>query len=236
MYLDNCFAIQWYDRQGIISTRPVDVHTTDGLRLYLAFLFILQRFEAADWGMHPAFPPFPGPDDPISISSDTILPGTNPSNPIANRFFVIGDKRFRLESTIRHKQWGIKGRSTSVVDCVEVDQDGQTKRLCVVKLGFPEESRRREHEFIDHARAIAANKPSICDNIPDHLAYEDYIETSSSHIRKFLDLDTSGSRRMYAIVLVRLDGTIRQLTGKDYWDVWWNCFDSESFMKSIDVR
>ena len=189
----------------------------------------MQRFDTADWGTHPAFPPLLG-------LSDAFPSDANPANPTRDETFLVGGKKFRLEPNIRHAPLRIKGRSTSVVDCVEVDQHGQPKRPCVLKVSFTDESRRLEHEFIDRAKAIAANEPRICDNIPDYLAYEDYTETSSSHIRTFLDLDTSGSRRMYAIVLVRFDGTIRQLTGKDYWDAWWDCFDSESLMKPIDVR
>ncbi len=181
----------------------------DGLCLYLAFLFIVQRFKAADWGMHPDFPPL------------------STTRPTEDRFFDIDGNKFRIESNIRHKQWGIKGRATSVVDCVEVDENGLPGKLCVVKISFPHKTRRLEHEFIQKAKDIAAKNPAIAEYISGYVAHKVYDETSTSHIRDFLHLDTTGSRRMYAVVLVRLDGPIRDLTGKDYWDTWWDCFDCE---------
>lgn len=211
------FSIQWYDRHGILSTRPINVHTTSGLQLYLAFLFILQRFDLADWGMHPAFPPLPDMDRTDPNHADLV-------ESLKNRIVTVGGKTFRLEG-VRRKQWGIKGRSTSVVDCVELVEDEWPPRSCVIKVSFPEETRRREHEFLDHARKIAEAKPEIRENIPDYLAYEEYKETSSSDIRASVGQSTVGSRHMYAIVLLRLDKPIRELSGKQYWDVWWDCFD-----------
>lgn len=112
-----------------------------------------------------------------------------------------------------------------VVDCVEIGEDGDHKRDCVIKLSFPEESRQQEHKFLDRAYEIADRYPRIRTHIPEYVAYQEYRETSTAHIRHVLGLDTSRTRRMYAIVFVRLEGSIREIHGIDYWRVWWDCFE-----------
>lgn len=198
------FTIQWYDRQGILSTNSINIYEIDNLPLYLAFLFIIQRFDLADWGTHPDFP-------------------VNP----ADATIIVDGKKFRLGKDVLHKQWGIQGRSTSVIECLEV-VDHMEPRSCVVKVSFPEESRRLEHDLVDEAKRRGDGDSRVDHHIPEYVAHQEYKETSTSKIRRFLGLPLhtiTGSRRMYAIVLIKLDGTIRMLKGKDYWRVWWDCFE-----------
>ena len=50
------------------------------------------------------------------------------------------------------------------------------------------------------------------------------IGTSALVIRDALGVSTSGSRSLAAIVPKRLDGTIRDLSGAEYWKVYWETF------------
>ncbi|CCA73916.1 hypothetical protein PIIN_07869 [Serendipita indica DSM 11827] len=196
----NLFTIQWYDLQGVVSTYPIDIYDIANLPLYLAFLFIVQRFDTADWGMHPDFL----------------------SNPNGDTVITVDGKKFELGKKVLHKQWGIKGRSTSVIDCVEV---GKPATRCVIKVAFPEETRHLEHNLIDEAKRRGAGDPRVEGHIPEYVAYREYKETSTSKIRRFLKLPSTGSRRLYSIVLIKFDGMIRELEGNQYWHVWWDCFD-----------
>lgn len=203
-------SLQWYDHEGIITTRPVDFGTDQGLEIYLSLLYILQRFDTIDWGIHPGFPP-----PPFHRSHDSHL-----NDPVV----TIGNKRFRPTFKTRHKQWGIKGRATSAVDCVELDEHGIPGRDCVIKLSFPQELRVREHKFIDRALEIAKVNPHTLHHIPEYVAYEEYPETSTGHIRRALGIETTNHRQMYAIVLIQLKAPIYKLSGVDYWRAWWDCF------------
>lgn len=61
-------------------------------------------------------------------------------------------------------------------------------------------------------------------HVPDLVAHHAFDGTSTSVIRDALGLSTQGSRLLVAIVFKRLDGTIRDLSGAEYWKVYWETF------------
>jgi len=101
---------------------------------------------------------------------------------------------------------------------------GVKQNSFVIKFSWVEEVRIREHEVYHKIEAVARMDDDVKGHVPDLVAHHAFDGTSTSVIRDALGVSTRGSRLLVAIVFKRLDGTIRDLSGAEYWKVYWETF------------
>jgi hypothetical protein len=101
---------------------------------------------------------------------------------------------------------------------------GVKKNSFVVKFSWVEEARIREHEVYHKIQTVAQMDSNVKGHVPDLVAHHAFDGTSTSVIRDALGVFTSRSRLLVAIVFKRLGGTIRDLSGAEYWKVYWETF------------
>ena len=107
----------------------------------------------------------------------------------------------------------------------------------VLKFSWVEETRIREHEVYRKIEDIAQMDDDVKGHVPDLVAHHAFDSTSTSVIRDAVGVSTRGSRLLVAIVFKRLDGTIRDLSGAEYWKVYWETFLCEfAFSHHISTR
>ena len=104
---------------------------------------------------------------------------------------------------------------------------GVKKNPFVVKFSWVEETRIREHKVYQRIEAVAQMDDKVKGHVPDLVAHHAFDGTSTSVIRDALGVSTRGSRLLVGIVFKRLDGTIRDLSGAEYWKVFWETFECE---------
>ena len=102
--------------------------------------------------------------------------------------------------------------------------DGVKKNSFVIKFSWVEETRTREHEVYHRINEVAHLDDDVKGHVPELVAHHAFKGTSTSVIREELGVPTRGSRLLVAIVFKRLDGTIRELSGAEYWKVYWETF------------
>ncbi|TFK64758.1 hypothetical protein BDN72DRAFT_846282 [Pluteus cervinus] len=184
------------DRQGVIITDPI--HVVRDFPLFLAMLFIFQRFLPEEWGRLPA----------LSGTEFTPNFGDTPTT------YTIGDTLY--------KSWGIVGRHT-IVKSVK-SPDGATYAAKFSWQYRP--GKEREHLWLK--RAWDALQPSDQVHIPQCIAWEEYgITTATIRERLGLPLDTGKSRRYYMVLLSpRISGNLRheKMVGKIWLKAFWDCF------------
>ena len=213
--------ISWYDHEGII--------TTDGLNLakhfdyYLALLFILQRFDRSAWGRL----------EDENLRSDRN--GTNDETGIsvAGKVFTFNMK---VDQNVLRKPFAISGRATSLY---RSQMEGDQAPGHVIKFNWKEETRKSEQFILQEIRRRLQDqehmKPSLLpetgevfDEMDDLLGYLPEVvagvetEISTRTIREDLGI-TSHPRELVVLVFVMLDGTIKELQGEEYWQVFWDC-------------
>ena len=201
---DTILYINWYDHEGIIAASGLDIAKFP--YHYFALLFILQRFDRADWGR---------------CGHSSLV-----TTPIANQSvckITVGGKVFVLDTKKppRCKPLAIGGRANGVWECQE---EGGSGAPCVVKLGWKDSSRQSEGEILQKAAALPLKNPR---SIPEVVAAETFSDISTSAVRTRLGIATY-SRELTALVMTKLDGLINELRGWELWDVLWDAIDSES--------
>jgi hypothetical protein len=102
------------------------------------------------------------------------------------------------------------------------------KNSFVLKFSWVEETRVQEHKVYEKIKDIAQTDSDVEGHVPDLVAHHAFDNTCTSIIRDALGVVTGRSRLLIANVFKRLDGTIRDLSGADYWDVYWETFLCES--------
>ena len=100
----------------------------------------------------------------------------------------------------------------------EGHEGGTKKNSFVIKFSSVEETRTPEHEVYKDIEAVAQKNHDVKGHVPE------LVDTSPSVIRDALGVSTRGSRLPVGIVFKRLDGTIRDLSGAEYWKVYWETF------------
>jgi hypothetical protein len=114
---------------------------------------------------------------------------------------------------------------------------GVNKNSFVLKFSWVEETRIQEHEVYRRIETIAQEDDDVKGHVPELVAHHAFDGTSTSVIRDALGVSTRGSRLLVAIVFKRLDGTIRDLSGAEYWKVYWETFLCEfAFSHHISTR
>jgi Fungal protein kinase len=204
---DTILYISWYDHEGVITTDGFDV--AKYLSHYLALLFILQRFNHSDWGRcgHSPFDKMPQSDQ-------------------ANYEVKIQDETFLVDLTqagLVHKSLAIGGRSSCLRTCEKKEGDSCSKKKYVIKFSWKEGTRVSEGDMMRHIREKAVNEPKVLDFIPDFVTDAVFSDISTENIRKSLGVH-SNPRQFVVVVMVKLEGTIMDLTGDDLWKVFWDCF------------
>lgn len=195
--------ISWYDHEGIITTSGFDIAKFPSY--YFALLFILQRFDRADWGRcsHPS----------LDTTTDK---------------FTVDRKEFVIDALLS-KSLAIGGRASMVLECQEEEAPPR-----VVKFEWKDSSRQSEGETLITARARARERgnSALLSNIPEVVAAETFSNVSTSRVRKALGIKTH-SREFTALVMTKLDGRISELQGWELWDVLWKVIDSESLFLCV---
>jgi hypothetical protein len=119
----------------------------------------------------------------------------------------------------------------------EAHAGGVKKNSFVVKFSWVENTRIREHEVYHKIEAVAQMDSNVKGHVPDLVAHHVFDGTSTSVIRDALGVFTPRSRLLVAIVFKRLDGTIQDLSGAEYWKVYWETFLCEfAFSHHISTR
>ena len=225
---DGVLHISWYDHEGII--------TITGLNLaryfdyYLALLFILQRFDRSTWGR----------------LEDGNL-GSDRNGSEDETIISVEDKEFtfniKVDDNVLRKPLAIGGRATSIY---RAQIDGDQAPRHVIKFNWKESIRQSERfilqeiqrrvqdpEFMkQNSLPIDPGAGEVFDESDNLLSYLPEVvagvETniSTKMIRDDLGV-TSHPRQLVVIVFMRLDGTIRQLEGEEYWQVVWDCLRCE---------
>jgi Fungal protein kinase len=115
---------------------------------------------------------------------------------------------------------------------------GVEKNPFVVKFSWVENTRTQEHKVYHKIKAIAQMDGDVKGHVPDLVAHHAFDDTSTSVIRDALwGYSPPGSRLLVALVFERLDGTIRHLSGAEYWKVYWDTFLCEfAFSHHISTR
>ena len=107
----------------------------------------------------------------------------------------------------------------------------------VIKFSWIEKTRTREHEVYHKIEAVAQTDSNVRGHVPDLVAHHAFEDRSTSVIRDALGTPTPKSRLLVAVVFKRLDGTIRDLSGAEYWKVYWEIFLCEfAFTRHISTR
>ena len=114
---------------------------------------------------------------------------------------------------------------------------GVKKNSCVLKFSWVEEARTPEHEVYRKIEDVAQMDDDVKGHVPDLVAHHSFDGTSTSVIRDALGVPTRGSRLLVVIVFERLDGTIRDHSGAEYWKVYWETFLCElAFSHHLSTR
>jgi Fungal protein kinase len=117
------------------------------------------------------------------------------------------------------------------------EEEGQKKNPFVLKFSWVEKTRIREHDVYRKIEDIAQMDSAVKGHVPDLVAQHAFDGTSTLIIRDALGVVTPRSRLLVAIVFKRLDGTIRDLSGAEYWKVYWETFLCEfAFSHHISTR
>ena len=191
-------SIVWYDHEGVIQADSF--HILRDMRLYLALLYAFQRFSDSNWGVCPE---------------------------LADNSVTIEGIKYELKTgrgDLIHAPWAIKGRATTVLRC---EKQGSSEKF-VAKISYPQVSRVPEPKVLDDAKRIGGTVGSaVSDHIPD-LKDSCVLPYATASFRNVLGLlpetDKPSGRHLVVLIMGALDGTIRELSGKEYWDVWWDCF------------
>ncbi len=159
---------------------------------FLVLLFAWQRFTEEDWGVIPEGQP----GQTFTCDENVEITIVENQDPI-------------------HCPYGLLGRGTMVLRATR----SQIKDVrLVVKFSCPEESRIPETEILDTIRSAAGEHPDVTNHVLHYTATKS-TTYSTSHIRKQLNLNTEGARKLTIIVFEELEGNISNLNGTKMWDL-----------------
>ena len=217
---DGVLHISWYDHEGIITTNGFNL--AKYFDYYLALLFILQRFDRSAWGRL----------EDKDLRSDRN--GTKDETSIS-----VGGKEFTfnmmVNANVLRKPFAIGGRATTLY---RSQMEGDQVPRHVIKFSWKEATRESEKSILEkiHKRLKSSlpvdSAEEVFDESDDLLSYLPEVvagtetKISTRTIRDDLKI-TSNPRELVVIVFVMLDGTIEQLQGAEYWQVFWDCLRCE---------
>ncbi|TFK64755.1 hypothetical protein BDN72DRAFT_252137 [Pluteus cervinus] len=115
--------------------------------------------------------------------------------------------------------WGITGRQSFVKPA----RDDNGMDVAAKFSWQPQNENEREHEWLNKAWDAL---PNDRDHLLQCLGWREYDTsiTTTETIRSSLNLEVGVPRRYYVVVLPVVSFTLRQLTGKEWLRVFWDCF------------
>ena len=143
----------------------------------------------------------------------------------------------KVDENILRKPFAIGGRATSLYRSRMEDDQAPGH---VVKFNWKESTRKSEHLILqeirkrihNHELDLSPETGEVLDETDDLHSYLPEVvagvetQISTKTIREDLGI-TSHSRELVVIVFVMLDGTIKELKGEEYWQVFWDCLRCE---------
>ena len=141
-----------------------------------------------------------------------------------------------VDQNVLRKPFAIGGRATSVYRC---QMKGDQVPRHVIKWNWKEAALKSEPFVLEEIRKCSKDSSPVdpgagvvFDEGDDLLSYLPVVvaavetKISTRTIREELGI-TSDPRELMATVFEMLDGTIRQLKGEEYWQVFWDCLRCE---------
>ena len=212
---DDYLYIWYYDREGPILTHGINF--VQDLPWLLVLLLAFQRFTAADWGSMIEFD---------TMGTNHVVNLGNPRTPLD----VIS-----LDSTSLRRNFALIGRCTRIYSVTSSSKDPRdhSKTLAgtelVLKISWPETTRTSEKDIIK--RAMRCKRKDVRGHLPDLVWSGDLQEYSTGLIRDRLSITTGDTRtRVARVMLFRRLHPITELTGKVFWDAFWQIFRCEQIL------
>ncbi|KAK0199580.1 hypothetical protein DFS33DRAFT_1267374, partial [Desarmillaria ectypa] len=233
---DNMLSLRWYDAEGCIVTQPIDI--IGRLPLFVVMVIILQRFDAAMWGL-----------------SDIQISQTTENGPVS--FYLESDKAKRaLFQLAGRRTFGADARSsddakisppplvsvTSVPSAATshaLDGSEQKSHPLFFKAAWPENSRDREPEIIAEAVSRANQylgefKAYVLEHIPTVVGWQEVKYTSTAIIRQLLGLHAERSCTLLWMVSHKLH-PLKDRDGQDFWKAFWELIRCHYLLWCIGV-
>lgn len=207
----------WYfDHESAIQTSAFNF--IEDRPYFLLFLFALQRFSAADWGII----------DQLSPLNANVIETVNLSGICRNNGAGGGEAAFRRVNNVAEYHHVFPcGRATHVILGSLLVEGKET--AAVLKLSWRQKARFQEGYFIEEAtnRLEQQQGGVACDYLPTLLGAKDFSQFSTDLIRRKLGLavENEATRLPYLIVLPRYEPLANKT--KD-----WECF-FETYMALI---
>jgi len=144
----------------------------------------------------------------------------------------------KVDENVLRKPFAIGGRATSLYRC---QMEGDQAPRHVIKCNWKEATQKSEQFILKDVRERLRKQASlpvdpetgeVFDESDDLRSYLPEVvagvetEISTRTIRDDLKI-RSHPRELVIIVFVMLDGTINQLQGEEYWQVFWDCLRCE---------
>ncbi|TFK58917.1 hypothetical protein BDN72DRAFT_966213 [Pluteus cervinus] len=193
------------DRSGVIISKGFNV--VENFHLYLALLFVLQRFDQSQWGL---FTPLDG---------ETIT--------ISNREYVSTNR-------VVYRSRGIVGKH-STVQLYAYLEDG-FKRRVAVKVYWPRRDRSPEEDYLKKIQETLDKNPRVHGHTPFLLDAHHWTVTNTLRIRVALGCDLSIPRHLAVLVMRECEGTIRDLRGQQYACVMLDCIKAHFALWEAGIR
>ena len=205
--------VWWFDSEGAIQSHGINF--VQDLPYFLVLLLCFQRFTPKDWGIITAFKFAEHDSGPCRLSIPA-LPSVdvdiNHNDKIRGYFGIVGRATQVLLATSKSKYPGDANKSLEGTELV-------------VRVYWPEESRVSEGQIIKKARKIANRNKFVKGHIPDMICSHDFDKFSTKRIRMSLGIEFKSHYRLFRVMLFRRLYPITDLTGKKFWDAFWECYD-----------
>ena len=203
----------------------------DDLPHFLLLLLVLQRFDDAKWGSFTGCPQSGIKVEAVKPLFTVSLGVDTETGERITIVFYPNDHDIYLGTTLIGRGTGVIGGRMGPAP--EVSELGDTRKLrngndLVVKIYWPGETRTSEVDIINKAKEYGEKIDLIGKHIPEMICHLDpnFLCSSTKTIRQFLNLPTSGSRRLRIIVFRRLV-PIKALKEKEMLIAYLQCFFCE---------
>lgn len=228
-FSDTTIYLWWYDHGGAIQSHGLDFF--QDFPYLVALLTILDHFNDADWGSHPAFQEAE-PSDEGTLAYDLTLKGEGPA---------ASETVFRLDfrPTERNSAYSLFGRGTSVLPVTSSavnplqEMTSLENVKMVAKMYYPETARMDESGLLKVAHSMAGSKLDPDGYIQGHLLL--LLASNSWEDRYVKQMNTlfnakrlkRVSRCFRVLVFVKIY-PIWELRGDEFIRALWDCMCCES--------
>ncbi|CAE6352121.1 unnamed protein product [Rhizoctonia solani] len=207
--IDAIVWIWWFDRQGAIQSKGINI--IEDLPRFLVLLFAFQRFTLTDWG--------------FDVELDPSVPPRAPLTPQPVQLEFDGeDGKFKVGFTpgpdiMLHNVFNLRGKSTTVfrvTSHLNTNNSG-----LVAKLYWPNQDRPHEADIIKRAR----KDPDLVNHLPYVFGSRDLDPVGTRRIRQELGIAVKSPRspRLPRIILFEELHPITKLSGNEFVFAWLEC-------------